>query len=220
MQLAAKKWICMGLGFVAGTVLVYGLSVGGANEWGRLLWWSGQNSNAIQALSAIAIVGLTAALSGITLYYSRLTRRMAIAMEKQIEFSFQPNVATSITFRAAGESSSLGVRQEDSIYANVIVENKGSVPLKLDSLTMIVIFEKALFADASAIVGDASNLVLMPGSHKEFRLLANVPIDASRAKHHRRVILKCTDLTGLSKHTFEISDADSDVTHYLGFRDI
>jgi hypothetical protein len=187
-------------------------------EWQRLVWWSGQNSAAIQALSAIAIVVLTAVLGGITLYYALITGRMARTMERQIEFSFQPNVLTAITFQAEGGGTAFGLRHEDTVYADIKVENKSNVPIKLVSVGMLVKFDNGVFPDSWSIK-EAGDIVLAPGAHKEFSMMVDVPPRATRANYTRRVNLKCTDLSGVSRHTFSISDANADVSHSLGFAD-
>jgi hypothetical protein len=54
--------------------------------------WMNQNAGAVQAITAIVIVGLTAVLIGVTWSYATLTRRMALTMERQLASSFQPSV--------------------------------------------------------------------------------------------------------------------------------
>jgi len=100
-------------------------------QWERLVWWSGQNSAAIQALSSIAVVVLTAVLGGITLYYALITGRMARTMERQIEFSFQPNVLTAITFQAEGGGVAFGLRHDDTVYADIKLRIKATCRLSL-----------------------------------------------------------------------------------------
>jgi hypothetical protein len=187
-------------------------------EWGRLMWWSSQNSAGIQALSAIAIALLTAALSGITLYYAWITRGMAAIMKQQIQAAFQPNVATSITFRAQGQSSVLGIPKDDSIHANFNVENKGSVPIKLVSVIMVVHFKTLAYRDATA-VQDCANIVLLPSGNKEFSMMVSVPPNVTKDEPVRKVLVRCTDLTGCNQHTFMIADGSDDIKHQLGFQD-
>src|SRR5690242_4386716 len=95
------------------------------HQWERLVYWASQNSAAIQALMAIAIVLVTGVLSAITLYYAVVTRRMAVLMGQQMEAAFQPYVDTAITFRAEGEGYTYGVQHDDTIFAHILVENKG-----------------------------------------------------------------------------------------------
>ena len=45
-------------------------------EWGRLIWWLGQNSAAIQAVAALTTVVLTGVLISVTMRYVSLTQKI------------------------------------------------------------------------------------------------------------------------------------------------
>lgn len=184
-------------------------------EWMK---WAADNSAAIQAIMAIAMVGVTVALSAITAYYAVVTHKMATIMQQQMEASFQPSVEPAITFRAEGTSWDVSSIQDDTVHGGILVENKSSVPLKCHSIKMAVHFKRSTFRDV-AKVQDCQNIVLYPNGQKEFGLTVNVPPKATDEDFIRKVQLRCTDLTGRSKHTFVISDDSKDITHYLGFRE-
>lgn len=64
-----------------------------------MMKWAMDNSAAIQALMAMAMVFVTVVLSVITWYYAKVTHQMATIMQQQVEASFQPYVDTAITFK-------------------------------------------------------------------------------------------------------------------------
>lgn len=194
--------------------------------------WAMDNSAAIQALMAMAMVFVTVVLSVITWYYAKVTHQMATIMQQQVEASFQPYVDTAITFKAHGtgwfkvgeKEGSSGfnmLQRDDSVYGGIIVENKSPVPLKLHSIKMDVHFNEAPFNQArfKDAVQECQNIVLYPGRQKEFDLIVHVPPEAINEKAIRKVLLQCTDLTGRSRHTFVISEDSKDTTHYSGFRE-
>ena len=92
------------------------------------------------------------------------------------------------------------------------------MPIKLVSVGMLVKFDNNVFPDSSS-VKKAADIVLAPGAHKEFSIMVDVPPRATRAKYTRWINLKCSDLSGVSRHTFSISDVNADVSHSLGFAD-
>jgi hypothetical protein len=55
-----------------------------AYEWGRFVWWLGQNAAAIQAFASLITVILTFVLVRITAEYVRLNARMSRSAEAQL----------------------------------------------------------------------------------------------------------------------------------------
>jgi hypothetical protein len=56
-----------------------------AEQWGRFVWWTGQSASAIQAVSAVGTLILTAALTYVTWKYVRLTSTIALLTRSQFE---------------------------------------------------------------------------------------------------------------------------------------
>ena len=69
----------------------------------RGLQWMNENAGAVQAIMAIIIVFLTAALTCVTCWYASLTRRMALTLERQLVGSFHPDIDLTLTNRFQGE---------------------------------------------------------------------------------------------------------------------
>jgi hypothetical protein len=67
-----------------------------AYEWGRFIFWLGQNTAAVQALSSAANVLLTLALVGVTYRYVSLTKGILRASDAAALSVFLPDLAGSI----------------------------------------------------------------------------------------------------------------------------
>lgn len=183
----------------------------------------GQNAAAVQALTAIAITVLTAVLIGVTWWYAGLTQKMAktmqdqaSTMQQQMIAAFQPSVALGFSFRATG-SSGTPTGTEHMIGGFVLCTNNGQQPVKVASLTIDVTFQDGTLPKASMII-DGENLIIAPGANKQFVFDIVVPEAALELDHRRYAKLWCSDLAGVSQHTFAIADGDNDVSHYLGFK--
>ena len=57
------------------------------------MWWTGQNAGAIQALSGVGVLLLTAALTYVTWKYVQLTSTIASLTRSQLEHDLLPKVA-------------------------------------------------------------------------------------------------------------------------------
>ena len=67
-------------------------------QWGRFIWWLGQNSAAVQALAAVVTVLLTGVLIFVTIRYVLLTRKLVEASEASIRAGFMPDINANIDF--------------------------------------------------------------------------------------------------------------------------
>jgi hypothetical protein len=178
--------------------------------------WLNMNAGAIQALTAIAITLLTAALIGVTWWYAGLTQQMAKTMQQQMVAAFQPSVGLIFSLRTTGRNST-PTGTEDSIGGFVRCVNNGQQPVKIVSLMIDVTFADGAFPNRSMTI-DGENLILAPASPKEFVFAVVVPQTAIGIDHTRHAKLWCSDLAGVSQHTFEMNEGDTDITHYLGFK--
>ncbi len=182
--------------------------------------WLNQNAGAVQAIMATMIGVLTIALVGVTWWYARLTRRLADAVERQLAASFQPDLYLSLSSCFHGSGSHYGEREEN-VSLTIAVMNKGNVPVKLAAVAMKIIFrDKSLPAETITI--DAEQRVVAPGRTTEFHhVTVQVPLGSTEGEFERRVQIHCSDLAGVGKHTFSMSDISQDImNHSLGFQPI
>ena len=169
---------------------------------------------------AVIIGVLTAVLIGVTCWYAVLTRRMARTMERQLAASFQPDINLSLSDCYKGSGSHHGV-QEENASITISVTNNGSVPVKIAAVAMKIIFEDKSRSD-EMIQLDAEHRVVAPGQASQFHhLTVPLPLGSVAGEFERRVQIHCSDLTGIGKHTFSMSNISQDITnHSLGFRPI
>ena len=95
-------------------------------QWGRFVWWLGQNSAAVQALAAVATVVLTCVLILVTRRYVLLTQKILEAGEASICALFLPDINAGIEFTHPR-------RAELSVW----VENVGESPIRLSRAKLI-----------------------------------------------------------------------------------
>jgi hypothetical protein len=183
-----------------------------------MLDWLNQYAGAVQAIMAVIIGVLTAVLIGVTCWYAVLTRRMARTMERQLAASFQPDINLSLSNRFHGSSSNYGVRGENASIT-IVITNKGNVPVKIAAVAMKVIFRDKSRPE-EMIELDAEQRVVAPGQATEFNhLTVELPLGSINGDFERRIQIHCSDLAGISKHTFSMSDISQDITnHSLGFQ--
>ena len=96
------------------------------NQWGRFIWWLGQNSAAVQALAAVATVVLTGVLIFVTIRYVSLTQKILEAGEASIRAGFLPDINASIDFTHPR-------RDELSVY----VQNVGESPIRVSRAKLL-----------------------------------------------------------------------------------
>src|SRR5712691_4548950 len=85
----------------------------------RFMYWTGQNSAAIQALSSVVTVFLTALLAGVTYWYVHLTNRLARTAQIQLESLLQPDVEFEINLAMTTSEG------------NFSIKNKTAAPIKI-----------------------------------------------------------------------------------------
>jgi hypothetical protein len=183
--------------------------------------WLNENAAGVQAITAIVIVLLTAVLVGVTWWYATLTKSMALTLREQLAASFQPNVEMTLTDRFKGRGSDGHGGPSETVAGTITVRNKGNLPPKVVPVAMKLIYEKAAFSDQTVTV-DAKQRVVAPGETTQFILLTiDVPPGGSTAPHEQIAQIHCSDLAGVSKHSFSVSSRERDRTyHSSGFQAI
>lgn len=188
------------------------------HQWGRLIYWlsEGQNAAAVQALSAIVVAILTAALIWVTSRYVHLTKAIAETTRQQLAASVQPVLALAIL-----ESGILTRKgQAVSVSGRIGVKNRGSNPVKVVSISLIVQFKSPQkFLQIPCSITQRDNVVLMP--EEEDLQLFNKMLTEMTADEAGDYVLgagvDCTDLAGVSEHSFYV-DPQGQLRHFFGFR--
>jgi hypothetical protein len=93
------------------------------DQWGRFIWWAGQNAGAIQALSGVGILLLTGAITYVTWKYVQLTSTIVNLTRSQLEHDLLPKVA----FPKFDIDAS-------SLVAHATIRNAGSRPFRIISI--------------------------------------------------------------------------------------
>ena len=183
--------------------------------------WFNENAAGVQAITAIVIVVLTFALVGVTWWYAWLTKSMALTLREQLAASFQPNVEMTLTDRSHGQGSDGRGGHSETVAGTITVRNKGNLPLKVVTVAMKLIFDKAAFPDQT-VPQDAKHRVVAPGETTQFsHLIINVPPGGSTAPYEQIAQIHCSDLAGVSKHSFSVSSQENNRTnHSSGFQPI
>ncbi len=183
--------------------------------------WLNENAAGVQAITAIFIVVLTFALVGVTWWYATLTRRMERTLREQLAASFQPNVEMALTDCFRGEGSDERGGHSETVAGTITVRNKGNLPLTVVTIAMKLIYDKAAFPVKTVTV-DAKQRVVAPDETTQFILLTiDVPPGGSRAPYEQIAQIHCSDLAGVSKHSFSISSREKNRTnHSSGFQPI
>lgn len=185
-------------------------------EWGRFIWWTGQNAGAIQALSGVGILLLTAGLTYVTCKYVRLTSAIANLTRSQLEYDLLPKVALP---KFDIDASSLLVR--------ATIRNAGSRPFRVISIGIACFDAKAeqpLYPRME--LSEYRDAVLAPGSDLSIdapfglivRLNAPEHANATEAlrRYHVWLELWCCDLGNQQDHTYIYRADTHDVLYYKG----
>ena len=182
--------------------------------------WMNQNAGAVQAVMAIVIGVLTGVLIGVTWWYARLTRRMALTLEQQLAASFHPDIRMILIGQIRSEGTNpAGVRSE-SVSGTIVVTNKGDLPLKVVAAAMKLVYDNNAFPD-QGVTMDAQQRVLSPSQTAQFQLALDVPLGGSRVEYEQVAQIHCSDLAGVSKHSFSTSDRSNGVVNqFVGFQAI
>jgi hypothetical protein len=183
--------------------------------------WMNQNAGAVQAITAIVIVLFTGVLIAVTWWYAKLTRRMALTLEKQLASSFQPHIEMTLADRIRAQRNDGQGNQSEAVSGTITVRNKGNLPLKIVSVSMKLIYDKVAFPVQTTTI-DAKSRVIAPGEATQFILMTiDVPPGGSEAPYEQIAQIHCCDLAGVSKHSFSVSSRQKDqLNQSLGFQPI
>jgi hypothetical protein len=183
-------------------------------------WWN-ENAAGVQAITAIVIVLLTLALVGVTCWYVALTKSMVLTLREQLEASFQPNIEMELTNCSRGQESDGRGGHSENVAGTIIVRNTGNLPLKVVTVAMKLIYDKAAFP-IQTVTEDAKQRVVTSGDTTQFsHLIIDVPPDGSTTPYEQIAQIHCSDLAGVSKHTFSVSSRGGNRTnHSSGFQPI
>jgi hypothetical protein len=183
--------------------------------------WLNENAAGVQTITAIAIALLTLALVGVTWWYAGLTKSMALTLREQLAASFQPDIEMALTNRFQGQGSDGRGGHSETVAGTIIVRNKGNLPLKVVTVAMKLIYDKAAFPVQTVTV-DAKQRVVAPGETTQFILLTiDVPPGGSTAPYEQIAQIHCSDLAGVSKHSFSVSSREENrINQSSGFQPI
>jgi hypothetical protein len=183
--------------------------------------WINEIAAGVQAITSIVIVFLTAALVYVTCRYVRLTQDMALTLREQLAASFQPNVELALIERSHGSGSDGSGGHSETVAGTITVHNKGNLPLKVVMVAMKLIYDKAAFP-VQTMTLDAKQRVVAPGETTQFsHLIIDVPPGDSTAPYEQIAQIHCSDLAGVSKHSFSVSSQEKNQTnHSSGFQPI
>src|SRR5262245_43445932 len=99
-------------------------------QWGRFIWWTGQNSGAIQAMSGVGTLLLTAALTYVTWKYVQLTSAIASLNRSQLELNqrqFEHDLQPQVGFPSFEVDA-------PRLVAKASIRNAGSRPFRVISI--------------------------------------------------------------------------------------
>ena len=172
--------------------------------------WLNRNAGGLQAITAMIIAIFTLVLIGVTWWYAYLTKKMAATLREQLVASFQPNIGLTLTNRFQGKGKDGYGGQHENVSGTIIVTNKGNLPLKVLSVAMKLIYDKEAFP-TQTIRLDAQQRLVSPGQTTEFsHLTMDVAIGGSKAPYEQIAQIHCSDLAGVSNHSFSVSSHDGD----------
>jgi len=178
----------------------------------RFFDWLNGNSGAIQGIAAIIALAFTAALIWVTWRYTRLTKRIADVTASQLAASLAPIIAIAV------DNKKIGYNKEGNalVSFNVKVTNNGTTPIKLCRVTAFAIFGPGDMSEYTLCKDEM--MVLMPKEY--FNGPAPIEVGKLEDRGNERkqgVVAWCTDLSGLSKHSF-VYHADAQILrHIFGF---
>ena len=185
-------------------------------QWGRFIWWTGQNAGAIQALSSVGILLLTATLTYVTWKYVQLTSTIANLTRSQLEHDLFPKVA----FPKFDIDAS-------SLVAHATIRNAGSRPFRVISIGVACFDAKAkqpLYPRME--LSEYRDTVLAPGSDLSFDARFGLVLQLSAPEHanateavrryHIWLELWCCDLANQQDHTYIYRADTRDILYYKG----
>jgi hypothetical protein len=172
-----------------------------AYQWCRLIFWLGQNSSAVQALTSIVTVILTAVLACITYRYMNLTRELARSAREQSACAAQQ------LRMLAHPNPSLEVqtdRKERSVSIKII--NRGAYPFRIDNAVIDATddegkrFAMKLHEVCGVIVGSNDNARARVFLHDR-----KIELDSGKFEDWVCVEFDCEDLAALAKKRYTYS---------------
>jgi len=182
--------------------------------------WLNENAAGVQAITAIVIAFLTLALVYVTGRYVALTKSMALTLREQLAASFQPNVEMALINLSHGQGGDGRGEWSENVGGTITVRNRGNLPLKVVTVAMKLIYDKAAFP-AKTVKVDAKQRVLAPDGETQFNLSIDVPPGGSTAPYEQIAHIHCSDLAGVSKHSFWVSSREKNRSdHSSGFQPI
>jgi len=164
--------------------------------WNSFGWWAGQNAGAIQAISSVVTVVLTAVLAIVTYCYVRLTRELAANSHKQLLLLANPNLAVEIKVASEREVC-------------IRIENRGTYPFRLRNGEIQARDEDG--KDFTIRLRELDGVIVGAGDDAQDRaFLQNVKIDKQSVEcgsfeDFLYVEFDCEDVTGLVKKRYGYS---------------
>jgi hypothetical protein len=146
---------------------------------------------------------------------------MALTLREQLAASFQPNVEMTLTNCSHGSWSDGRGEHGEDVGGTITVRNKGNLPLKVITVAMKLIYDKDAFP-VQTTTFDAKQRVVAPNEMAEFlHLIIKVPSGGSTTPQEQIAQIHCSDLAGVSKHSFSVSSREKNRTHHSsGFQPI
>lgn len=202
------------------------------SQWGRLIYWLGQNGAAIQALAAIITGIFTAVLIGVTGWYAYLTRGLLEASNAAIRSGFMPDLVGRIDIdfpsnrrdRLLIEASNEGLPPSRIIRAKVvggIIHQWSDPPVPPGPYNPNEFKAEAHFRDGP--LPELTNRFLRHGekAHAMFTMVPDPPMThedwlsfLARYSLTVRSIVEVSDISGRIVHSFDIlRSAASGTTH-------
>ena len=182
------------------------------------MWWlgQGQNASAIQAVSAAVVALFTLILIFLTGWYARITSFMSRTMEMQLKAAFQPNVGIKYINHFQGKGIGQDGARSESVFNYVHLNNECDSPIKIHAVKMFIFTGDPRFYDKAKTI-DQSGLILAPGKGKDFSISIDVDQGTTRTNYKRVFVVHCTDLAGVSEHSFQCEGGTADIKHTFGF---
>lgn len=164
-------------------------------EWGRFIWWLGQNASAIQALAAIATTLLTLALVWATSKYVVLTQRILATSEKQLIAQYQPHV--KITLNATLWTGEV----------KFTIQNAGTRTIKLVAVNVGWTYPDNPLMWGRLGMKIQNRTVLEPAESISFDTKIRRDIEEVPAEFFNEITIyvDCADLNAPEKHSFSYS---------------
>ncbi len=177
------------------------------NEWGRFTYWLTQNTAAIQALSAVAIVFLTSVLAALTYKSVKATEVSATTAQHQLEANLQPSIEIHLVPGADMEGRAPG-RHWFSKGGVLTLRNLGATPVKLKRVALVVQRMQLIGEDVSIVhqyeceLSDYTNRIIMPAKALEENIIAELQQQADNKLTVYGLSVACCDTSELMLHTF------------------